>query len=367
MNLRHAVFVFSLAATAGTPHVVAATPPSAPSAAAPSAEVVKRAAALYKKGVRLYSDKKWAEAEAVFREAWSLNPTFDVAYNLGSAEYQLGKYRDASEHLAFALHVWPLMSATSALRKTAQGRLAECRAFVGALKVKVNLEHAEVFVDDTSVGRSPLEQELFVEPGVLHTVEARLAGYTGGKDRVQVEKGRTEGVALVLELPPPIPAPPPTAVASASGSAPPPPMPPPSGSGAVVPPVAPREPSVALILLGGALVAGGIGAGLGLTVAASGKGADADATLAALKASGKPNACLDHPKDCSSLDADRRAYDSLTNGAKFAFIGAGVVATGTLAYWLLASRAEARAPATAIRVVPSLGAGQGGVTVMGVW
>src|SRR5262245_54843763 len=212
MIRRYITLMATIAAFAGTIGHVAAQPAapgatatsSSSSTSSSSADTVKRADGFFKQGIRLYSDKKWAEAEAAFLSAWALNPTFDVAYNLGSAEYQLGKHRGAAEHLSFALHHWPLIDATSALRKTAQQRFDESRAMVAALTVKVNMPRAEVFVDGKSVGRSPLDEDVFVDPGA-HTIEAKLDGYDGAKEAVQAAKGSAQTVTLTLVASAPVP------------------------------------------------------------------------------------------------------------------------------------------------------------------
>src|SRR5690606_1389230 len=128
------------------------------------------------------------EAEAALESAWELNPTFDVAYNLGNTKYQLKKHREAAQHLSFALRNWPLLKSVAKLKPTAEQRLAESRAQVGAVTVAASAVGAEVLVDGQVVGRAPLEGELFVEPGE-HQVEARLQGYAPTSQTVRVAKG----------------------------------------------------------------------------------------------------------------------------------------------------------------------------------
>ena len=99
MNLRRMALVFTIAAMAGAPHRATAQP-AQPAAGAGAA---KDPVDIYKQGVDLYAKNKWREAKAKSLEAWPLNPTADVAYNLGSSEYQLHEYRNAAEHLSFAL------------------------------------------------------------------------------------------------------------------------------------------------------------------------------------------------------------------------------------------------------------------------
>ena len=196
---------FTLASTAA-----AQTPASAP---APSA----KAEDLFHEALRLVAQQQWPEAEQKFLAAWALNPSYDVAANLGQTEYRLGKHRDAAEHLAYAIRNWPLVGKREP-RERAEKRLVEVRTLVASLKVHVNVAGATVLVDGTPVGRSPLDAEVFVDAGT-HTVEAKLDGYADARAQVTVEKGATAAPALALERP--APAPPPTG----TGSAAPPPVP----------------------------------------------------------------------------------------------------------------------------------------------
>ncbi|WP_129573115.1 MULTISPECIES: PEGA domain-containing protein [Sorangium] len=149
--------------------------------------------------MRLYSDGKYVEAEAELQSAWELNPTFDVAYNLGNTKYQLKKHGEAAQYLSHALRHWPLMKAAAKLKTTAEKRLAESRAQVGALAVTAGAPGAEVLIDGKAVGKAPLEGEVFVEPGE-HRVEARLEGYAPASQTVKVAKGGTAEVTLAMAL-----------------------------------------------------------------------------------------------------------------------------------------------------------------------
>ncbi|WP_437976408.1 PEGA domain-containing protein [Sorangium sp. So ce295] len=135
--------------------------------------------------------------EAELESAWELNPTFDVAYNLGNTEYQLKKHKEAATYLSFALRNWPLLKGVAKLKPNAEKWLAESRAQVGALKVSVTVAGAEVLVDGKSVGRAPLEGEVFVDPGE-HRVEATHMDYEPANQTVSVAKGGTAEAKLAI-------------------------------------------------------------------------------------------------------------------------------------------------------------------------
>lgn len=311
-------------------------------AASPPPEAGKRADALYKQGVRLYSEKKWADAEAAFREAWALNPTFDVAYNLGSAEYQLGKHRDAAEHLALAVRSWPLLKATSILRQTAQQRLDECRAQVGTLTVTVNVARAEVLIDGKSIGRAPLEGEVFVTPGV-HTVEATFVGHTSVPRTLTAGKGAAEVVTLVLS---PIVVPPSS-----------PPVP-------VLPPV--RGPSTVLLITGGAVAGLALVSGAIFASISNGKSSEgADKRAVFVQAGSRPCTSTGVMNaTCADLADLANARRTFANAAFWSFVGAGAVGAGTLIYALATPRSDTK---KGVQVMPVGGPQGAGIEIGGTW
>lgn len=157
----------------------------------------QRVAELYKQANALYDQRKLAEAEARYLQAWNLKKTYDLACNLGAIELDLSKPRAAAEHLAYALREFPAGGKTSA-REQIEGRFKKAREQVGALRVRVSAPNAKVIVAGQAVGASPLPDEVFVEPGVV-TVEARLPGYETAQQTVQIEKGSAVEVSLTLE------------------------------------------------------------------------------------------------------------------------------------------------------------------------
>ncbi|WP_437335937.1 PEGA domain-containing protein [Sorangium sp. So ce394] len=330
---------------------------------------MKRADASYRKGLRLYTDGKYAEAEAELQSAWELNPTYDVAYNLGLTKYQLKKHKEAAQHLSFALRHWPLMKAAAEKRPEAERRLAVSRALVGAVNVMVSVAGAEVLVDGTAVGKTPLEGAVFVDPGE-HRVEARLLGYETASQTVSVAKGGTAEVTLAMAPAKSEPqAAAPGAKAAEGASAP--------GAGAGAPaaalaPGAPVEPAsppqprswVPVIALGAASVVG-LGVGIGTTVASNAASDDAHKQSAAIiQGRGqcvKPESSWAGP--CEQVRNDASRADTLGNVARVAFIASGAfaIAAATYVLWPRPKRSES---AVALPVVHSDGAG---VAVMGAW
>ncbi|WP_437984273.1 PEGA domain-containing protein [Sorangium sp. So ce117] len=371
MTSRSLAVVLTVATLIADPDIAAAqpaAPPAAPGTApASAADAAKRAESLVDKAKSLYLEGKYQEAEAALLVAWELNPTFDVAYNLGNTEYKLQKHREAAQYLSFALRNWPLLKAVAKLKPRAEQWLAESRAQVGALKVSVTVAGAEVLVDGKSVGRAPLEGEVFVDPGE-HQVEARHLDYEPASRTVGVAKGGTAEVKLAIT---PVKAAPqasagatPDGGRSAAGA----------GAGGPVmgqPPAGPVEPQplpkknwVPVIALGAASAVG-LGVGIGTTVASNNASGDAHTQSTAIIEAGaqcvRPEASWVGP--CEKVRSDASRADTLGNVARVAYIASGVLAIGAVTYalWPKSKRTE---PTLVLPVVHSSGAG---LAVMGAW
>jgi PEGA domain len=310
-----------------------------------------RADELVKRGVALAKADKYAEAEPLVREAWGLKHAYDIAANLGIVEAALGKWRDAAEHVAYALSTFPA-NGKPEHKKLLEQTLAKAAAQIGALRIKVSADKAEVFVDGKSAGLAPLPGVVFVDPG-SRTIEAKLGGYDPASQAVDVKKGDASEVTLTLKeaAPPPLP--------TGSASAPP---PPPTATVPAPPP--PWRPGVAWFATGGALAAAGLGVGIGLTVAANGKASDAAAL--STKVGGR-SACAGQPApvDCASLKTTLGTQGTYASAAHDGFVagGAFALATAGLAVWTMtAPKASGRA-----RIVPVATATGGGLFILGTW
>jgi hypothetical protein len=78
-----------------------------------------------------------------------------------------------------------------------QNLLDSAKAHVGAVSLSVNLDGAEVRVDDVIVGLSPFEGALFVEPG-KHAIEAQRYGHRTARQTIDAAPGSSHTIALVL-------------------------------------------------------------------------------------------------------------------------------------------------------------------------
>lgn len=119
--------------------------------AQPADDAAAKAQQLFDKGRRAIVSNKFKEAYDPLREAWELRQTYDVAGLLGQTEYELRKYRDAAEHLAFSIRNYPAKEGEGP-KKRLEGWLAESKKHVGTARVAVNKPGAECALTGALLG-----------------------------------------------------------------------------------------------------------------------------------------------------------------------------------------------------------------------
>lgn len=191
-----ALFVFCLIVAA--PYASASESTSTESRAVE--QITTRAIEMYQQANSLYLNQQFAEAYELYKAAWSLRPNYKVAGNLGNCEYDLHKYRDAAEHLAFALRENPEQG-IAATRAYFAERLADATRYVGTVEVEVdNAAVAELFIGKKHVGNFPETHRIYVEPG-SHIISARNRTASDFLP-IDIKKGEKKRVILHI-LPPP--------------------------------------------------------------------------------------------------------------------------------------------------------------------
>ncbi len=143
-----------------------------------------------------------------FRCAYENLKSYDVTGNLGLAELSLKMFPQAAQHLTEAVRLWPTFTDEKRQRQKAQveEQLTSARGQVLAVIVEVNRADAAVYIDGGKVGRSPLTDPVFVEPG-RHHVSAHIEGLaTQGVDVDGVAGGEVTAHLTIINTalaPPP--------------------------------------------------------------------------------------------------------------------------------------------------------------------
>ena len=335
--------------------VAAAQPVPGTAAPSPSADEADR---LFREANKLYNEKKYAEAESLYEQAFAQKRAHDIAANLGYAEMKQGKLVEAAEHLAFAVRSWP-PTGKEENRRSAKEQLAKVKAEVVTFTIDVNVTDAQVLINERDIGRSPLEGEAFAPAGRV-VVRAKRAGYVDAETIVETApKGSAHGVKLVL-TPAPAAAPAvPTVMATASATA-------------VVPPAPPRSMVPAYVMGGvglASLIAGGVLVGAGFAkrsdvLAQEPKDADGKPVCYQLPPPSGP----DTDARCASLRATAAEGTTLANAGVVMFGVGGAAAAASVVYALWArSGGPASPPKAAARLVPVVSTESAGLVWIGAF
>ena len=282
---------------------------------------------LFQRARTLHDQKKWTEAESVYRQAWERQRSFKIAANLALVELKLGKARDAAEHLDFALRNLPpdAPNLTEA-RAHLERMLAEARTRVGAAAVQVDESGAKVLVDGELVGRTPLDGPLFLTVG-SHTIRIEKEGFRAVTKELTAAAGESYDVLLKLGRPQPDASPP----------------------VAVAPRAAPMDSArstssslrTVVLISEAALTLTAAGFGIAYAVERSDQVDQADYFSYQLSETypGDTTICNPsaqaRPPECAGLESARDRANELAKMETVAFITAGVLAAGTVATYFL--------------------------------
>lgn len=334
-----------LATTTVAARSVGQTPPSSSSSGA-GAGAGNQAVRHYEDGVRAAKLALWSKAYASFLTAWRLKQHYQIAANLGRAELELRKYRDAAEHLTYFLREASDVHADE--REAAQAMLDEARANVGALTIIVDRAGAEVLIDGVAVGKAPLAHEIFVDPG-QRAIAAKLGGFDDDQRLLNVAAGSSPRILLM-----PTPAAGAGSSPADSKSAP---TPAPMLSSSDAQSAGTARTTIIATGITGAAVATGLG--VVSVVIASANGSDAQAILDSCRG----RVCETHgaPAEHNELASDKATFQ---NVAVWSFIGAGALGASTIIYALVTSSPKSTSSLTA-SVLPT--SGGGGVLVTASW
>ncbi len=178
---------------------------------APAASKSDDASQRFRSGVAFYKDKDFAAALVEFKRAYELVPNYTVLYNLGQTARELKDH--AAALAAFDQYLREGGAKVPPARhKEVQAAIDDLRKKVGRIKVAINVDGAEVLVDDAVVGVSPLADAVTVNVG-RRKLSATSSGYTPAQRVVDVSGAGETDVSLELAkvgaAPPVIAAPPP--------------------------------------------------------------------------------------------------------------------------------------------------------------
>lgn len=374
---------------------------AAPSQKTDDDSTVAMARERFKEGVAFFDKKEFDKARGAFLQAYALKKHPAVLLNLAQSELRSNHEAEAAKH--FAAYLRESKDSSDAERPTAEAGLAAAKAVVAELDVDVDEVGAEVYLDNTLEGLSPLLGALYVNPGA-HSIEARKAGKTSAL-QISASAGRHVHADVRFSATQAPPAKPVEPGAEREAE--------PQPDSEPAPPGAGRKPffkwlvSSPVGMVGLGLTGVGVVGGAGAALAANRTYKNADSIAAQIKL----NAAIDaapNPYDTSSLCTDptrwlqgvhydtsnktpaiaQRASEYQTACAKYpdtiqrgdtlktlATVGlvvGGVAAVGTVIYYFVDPNAEEahdqnRIERRRFAIVPVFGPAQGGLSAMGTF
>jgi hypothetical protein len=188
------------------PRVAQAQAPSPPPAgspaggpagpgAAPSAGAAEEARAHYSRGVQLYTEGSYDAALVELERANRLAPSYRILYSIGLVQLKLNDYVKALQ--SFEQYLSLGGAEVAAARKTeVEERIGQLKQRVAIVDINVNVEGADVLIDDIAVGKSPLKP-VKLNPG-YHKIAASKAGYNG--DAKQIALAGADHTTVTFEL-----------------------------------------------------------------------------------------------------------------------------------------------------------------------
>jgi hypothetical protein len=302
---------------------------------------------LYDEAIQYGKRGEYRKAKASLMAAWSLIKTWEIAVNLGSAELRLGQYRAAAEHLAWGIRDCAVKEGeTYPPLVKARALLADAAGHVGQVKLLADEPGASIFVDEEVVGRTPLPDPLYLDPGD-HVITARPASPERASLRLEVRVQPGDALESYLRF----------ANAGATKTA-----------DSETPPIAGSGESnkleartvVPLALGGLSVIAGGIGLAFSIKASAA-EDAAADWALRTGGNCDVPNAA------CAGLADARERRNDANRVANVAWISAGVFGVSALVTALFWPKATPPVAKANLRIVPRAGIDMQGVTVMGTF
>lgn len=312
----------------------------------------------FARGRSAISDERWRDALGIFQKLWTDRRSFDVGLQLGLVELNLRKYRDAAEHLAFGIrNLPPKEPKTTEDRARKLLALAEREVF--ALEIYVDRSNIEIRIDGTSVGRSPLDGDTYLDPG-SHQIEAIVEASAPLQQSVIAKAGERQRIVFDTAKAPPapdaVPAAAPTAAAAPTQAPP---------TAALPPQQAKHSKNLTPVYIASAAAVVALGVGTSLVVIGANKNSEKDDALAALPGDMPCKTGTDYPNECEEIkDMATKARSLRTAG--FVSVGVGVAAVVTAVYLFTdANSSTARAPQRRLLAAPLVGSHEIGAILHG--
>jgi len=186
--------VIALACVLATARAYAAPPPDPPNAAA-----VAEAKKLFERAIKLYKEKAYREALALFVRAYELAPRASLAKNIAQCYRDLLDFASAYDAYNDYLDKYGATLPPSEVA-TIKTVIAELAQLTGAIKIQVSEPGATVTIDGREIGTTPIAKPIRVKLE-RHRIAISKAGYEPITKDVEMAAGATVTIdgPLVVE------------------------------------------------------------------------------------------------------------------------------------------------------------------------
>ncbi len=178
-----------------------------PAPAAPAGGQIEQARTHYERGMQLFKEDNYEAALNEFERAYELAPSYRILDNMARIQRQQNNYAAALQNFQTFLAEGGA-NVGEERRREVERDVAVLRSRVAVVDVRVNVEGADLYVDDVPVctgvmgqracaGKSPLPGPLFVNPG-RRKISAVKAGYGEASATVRVVGSDRTNVRLDL-------------------------------------------------------------------------------------------------------------------------------------------------------------------------
>jgi hypothetical protein len=154
------------------------------------------AKAKFQEGMGLIKEENYPGALAAFEESYKLVPKPGLLYNIAMCQKALFRYVESIASFKKYLSAMGA-SVKPEMRLTVEQALSDMQKLVGTVLIDGAPDGADVFMDDRSIGTTPLKETLLADPG-QHSVRVERDGFKPLRTEVNVPSGATIAVRAAL-------------------------------------------------------------------------------------------------------------------------------------------------------------------------